>query len=849
MAVMMKALVIEEYGNLQSLHLKDVPVPTPRAHQVLIRVEYAPLNPADLEFINGTHSHRRPLPAIPGFEGSGTVVKSGGGFTAWNLVNKKVAFKQEDPGLDGSWAEYIVVDVKLVTVIKEGVALEQAACFYVNALTVMMFADVIENEKHKAIMQNAAACSIGKMLLRWCNYHDIKCINIIRREEQANQLKELAADVILNSETENFETELRILSQRYEVSAAFDCIGGSLSGIMLESLCDYGVLYVHGKISKQPISGISPSSFIFRGKKVQGLWVRPWFHGLSRMKRMAVMQKIQNLDFIFRTDIVGVYSIEQFREAIEIFPSTRSSGKLLFKLKPDETVPKRHLTQAETGLWKFTELSAQDAEALIERYKTPESRQASEHLGWLDIRPIQQEGLIYHSARLLDDGRIYDGQWDRDTAPHGTGVMYYPDGSRFEGLWNEGRKQKGRMITSKGEVYNGDWDNDCLQGSGSYLSPDVSYEGEWKHGQFHGTGTLNYANESKYTGSFKEGKRQGKGIWTSSTGEDYQGHFENNEMHGEGIYKCKSYEYKGTFEHGVMKGQGTILFNDGRVFNGELTDELEGEGILMYPSGDEYQGTISKGEPEGRGLFKGKDGTVLMAIWSNGKILSEIIDEEDEEDKAEETQGTEVYVEDETEPQILTIEKTGGQENVSESPKVYREVGEAEFEEEVQVVKSPVYVEEHHVEVKHAEIKPIVEIETESKEVREVVIPEESEVEVVYSKPESKETVVIPTKTEYSYDVMHVERDEKGEIVKMEPENAVEVIQVESSKEVEVVQSIPKEKPEEEKKSSSQETKPASKPHPEEKKSTSKKSRKQQKSKQAQSKDPAPSTESESTFQ
>ena len=314
-------------------------------------------------------------------------------------------------------------------------------------------------------------------------------------------------------------------------------------------------------------------------------------------------------------------------------------------------------------------------------------------------------------------------------------------------------------------------------------------------------------------------------------------------MHGEGIYKCKSYEYKGTFEHGVMKGQGAILFSDGRVFNGELTDELEGEGILTYSNGDEYQGTISKGEPEGRGLFKGKDGTILMAIWSNGKILSEIIDEEDEEDRPE-TQGTEVYVEDETEPQILMIERTGGQENVRESPRVYREVGEAEFEEEVQVVKSPV-----QLEVKHAEIEIKPEIETESKERRDFFIPEESEVEVVYSKPESKETVLIPAESECSYDVMHVEGDEKREIGKIEPEKGVEVISVETIHEVEVVQSIPKEKPEEEKKSSSQKTKPASQPQSEENKSVSIKSRKQKKSKEGESKDAAPSTESESASQ
>ena len=72
----MKALVLEEFGGTPTL--KDVPVPKPKYNEVLIKIEYAPLNPMDLSFLKGYYSSVKKLPVTIGFEGCGTVVASGG---------------------------------------------------------------------------------------------------------------------------------------------------------------------------------------------------------------------------------------------------------------------------------------------------------------------------------------------------------------------------------------------------------------------------------------------------------------------------------------------------------------------------------------------------------------------------------------------------------------------------------------------------------------------------------------------------------------------------------------------------------------------------------------------------
>ena len=74
----MRALCLSAYdGRPESLRVTEMPVPKPGPGQVLVRVSAAPINPSDLMFVRGLYGVKKPLPAVPGFEGSGTVVAAG----------------------------------------------------------------------------------------------------------------------------------------------------------------------------------------------------------------------------------------------------------------------------------------------------------------------------------------------------------------------------------------------------------------------------------------------------------------------------------------------------------------------------------------------------------------------------------------------------------------------------------------------------------------------------------------------------------------------------------------------------------------------------------------------------
>src|SRR6516165_6828993 len=107
----MCAVQLRSYdGNAESIAVAHLPVPRPGPGQVLVRVAASPINPSDQMFILGLYGFKKPLPAVPGFEGSGTVEEAGSGFMARFLKGRRVACAAVDPrSSQGMWVEYVVI--------------------------------------------------------------------------------------------------------------------------------------------------------------------------------------------------------------------------------------------------------------------------------------------------------------------------------------------------------------------------------------------------------------------------------------------------------------------------------------------------------------------------------------------------------------------------------------------------------------------------------------------------------------------------------------------------------------------------------------------------------------------
>ena len=209
---MMKAAYLTDVG-IENLEYGELPIPKPEKGQVLIRVEAGVLSPSDIYTAEGKNDGYTKFiyPFTPGWEGSGTVVESGGGLHGWFLKGKRVAFtKCEEPlhegaewKIGGSLAQYAVTNAFQCIPIDDDMSFVDAANMTLNPLTAMAIADFSKGSQ--AIVFTAGASQLGKMLASTLREQNIEPVYVVRKEEQAKDLKDnFGVTHVLNSTDEDF---------------------------------------------------------------------------------------------------------------------------------------------------------------------------------------------------------------------------------------------------------------------------------------------------------------------------------------------------------------------------------------------------------------------------------------------------------------------------------------------------------------------------------------------------------------------------------------------------------------------------------------------------------------------
>jgi NADPH:quinone reductase-like Zn-dependent oxidoreductase len=257
-ALQMRSLVTAE--QTVEVSLADADVPVPRAHEVLVRVEAAPINPSDLGLMfagadltgataSGTPDRRvitAPLPAAAaaaaaaragqsmpvGNEGAGTVVAAGASGKARALLGKTVAMAG-----GAMYAQYRCIEAAACLELPDGTPAADGAASYVNPMTVLGMVETMRMEGHTALAHTAAASNLGQMLNRVCIADQIPLVNIVRSPVQAELLRAAGAAWVCDSTAATFTSDLTEAFAATGATLAFDAIGGGrLAGQILDAM-------------------------------------------------------------------------------------------------------------------------------------------------------------------------------------------------------------------------------------------------------------------------------------------------------------------------------------------------------------------------------------------------------------------------------------------------------------------------------------------------------------------------------------------------------------------------------------------------------------------------------------
>jgi NADPH:quinone reductase len=257
-ALQLRSLV-RTSGELE-LSLVSIPVSAPEPDEVVIRVEASPLNPSDLGLLfgtadmstakqSGTPSNPVVTACIPdaliksmknrldksmsaGNEGAGIVVSTGSSEAAKILIGKTVA------SLGGAmYSQYRCVPARQCLVLPDGTSPAEGASCFVNPLTALCMVETMRLEGHSALVNTAAASSLGQMLNRVCLKDKIGLVNIVRTEQQEDILRAIGAMYVCNTSATTFKHDLTRALVATGATLAFDAVGGGkLAGQILSCM-------------------------------------------------------------------------------------------------------------------------------------------------------------------------------------------------------------------------------------------------------------------------------------------------------------------------------------------------------------------------------------------------------------------------------------------------------------------------------------------------------------------------------------------------------------------------------------------------------------------------------------
>jgi NADPH:quinone reductase-like Zn-dependent oxidoreductase len=290
-----------------------------------------PMNPSDLLTIEGNYGRLPTLPATPGYEGCGVVEATGGGVLGWLRKGKRVAVIHQK---GGTWAEECVVPAKHVVPVPDDVPDEQAAMFFVNPVTaIAMTRDVLQVPPGEWLLQSAAGSALGHMIIRLGKLHGFKTINVVRRKEQAEELKKFGGDVCLSEADGPIEKQVMDATGGQGVRYAVDPVGGATGTALARCLGKGGRLLLYGLLSGQSIEA-DPRVMITNGTKIEGFWLSEWLPRQGVLKLLSVFKQVNKLlsDGSFKSEIAATYPMEQIAQAARHVQSAARGGKVLLRI-------------------------------------------------------------------------------------------------------------------------------------------------------------------------------------------------------------------------------------------------------------------------------------------------------------------------------------------------------------------------------------------------------------------------------------------------------------------------------------------------------------------------------------
>ena len=244
----MKALRIEQYGGVDVLQWTDAPEPAPSPHQVLIKVDAAGVNYADIMRRQGNYPGPD-LPATLGLEAAGTITALGADVPAGRLA---VGQRVMAMGPQGQ-AEYVAVNANFVFPYPDGIDPVHAGGMPITCLTSYhLLKSRGGMQPGDTVLIQAGASGVGTVAIQLAKEWGARVIATASTADKLELCRSLGADITINYTEVDFEDEVKSLTDGRGVALVLECVGGAVLEKSVRCVASYGRLVSYGNASGQP---------------------------------------------------------------------------------------------------------------------------------------------------------------------------------------------------------------------------------------------------------------------------------------------------------------------------------------------------------------------------------------------------------------------------------------------------------------------------------------------------------------------------------------------------------------------------------------------------------------------
>ena len=319
----MKAIQVQNYGGPESLLFVDVPVPTPKPNEVIVRVAASGINFIDVYFREGRYPSK--LPFICGQEASGSVSEIGSEVQAFK-PGDRVAYTS----ILGSYAEYSAVPADRLVKAPDGITDQQAAAAMLQGMTAhYLVYDTYPLKKGEIALIHAAAGGVGLLLVQMAKNIGARVIATVGSEEKAKLAREAGADDVILYAQQDFEEEAKRITGGQGVHVIYDGVGKTTFDKDLNILRRRGYLVLFGASS----GAVPPFDLAKLGQKGSLFVTRPSLGSYITTHEELQHRAADVFDMIskgkLKLRIAHTYPLREAQQAHSDLEGRKTTGKLL----------------------------------------------------------------------------------------------------------------------------------------------------------------------------------------------------------------------------------------------------------------------------------------------------------------------------------------------------------------------------------------------------------------------------------------------------------------------------------------------------------------------------------------